>query len=235
MRVWDAAGREYLDAVSGGVWTVNVGYGRETIADAVRDQLVRMNYFANSAGSVPGALFAQKLIGKMPGNEPRLLFEFRLGGQREGVQDGAPDRTQAPWRPQAQDSLPRTRLSRHHARHALGRRPAAARRPVRPADARLRGSPALPRIPLAIRRGRKLRRDGGRRHRGGDPARGTGHDRRALPGADHGGRRRHHPAPGLLGARAGHLPTPRHPAAHRRSGLRASGAPENGSATSITA
>lgn len=67
MRVWDAAGKEFLDAVSGGVWTVNVGYGRESIADAVRDQLVKMNYFANSAGSIPGALFARRLIGKMPG------------------------------------------------------------------------------------------------------------------------------------------------------------------------
>ncbi|PWC54450.1 aspartate aminotransferase family protein [Azospirillum sp. TSA6c] len=67
MRVWDAAGREYLDAVSGGVWTVNVGYGRASIADAVRDQLVKLNYFANSAGSIAGARFAEKLIGKMPG------------------------------------------------------------------------------------------------------------------------------------------------------------------------
>jgi taurine-pyruvate aminotransferase len=67
MRVWDATGKEHLDAVSGGVWTVNVGYGRESIADAVRDQLVKMNYFANSAGSIPGALFAKKLIEKMPG------------------------------------------------------------------------------------------------------------------------------------------------------------------------
>lgn len=67
MRVWDAAGREFLDAVSGGVWTVNVGYGRTTIADAVRDQLVMMNYFANSAGSIPGSRFAKKLVEKMPG------------------------------------------------------------------------------------------------------------------------------------------------------------------------
>lgn len=67
MRVWDAKGKEYLDAVSGGVWTVNVGYGRETIADAVRDQLVKLNYFAHSAGSVPGSLFAKSLIEKMPG------------------------------------------------------------------------------------------------------------------------------------------------------------------------
>lgn len=67
MRVWNAAGREHLDAVSGGVWTVNVGYGRESIADAVRDQLVKLNYFANSAGSIPGAQFADRLISKMPG------------------------------------------------------------------------------------------------------------------------------------------------------------------------
>lgn len=67
MRVWDAVGKEHLDAVSGGVWTVNVGYGRISIADAVRDQLVKMNYFANSAGSVPGALFARRLTEKMPG------------------------------------------------------------------------------------------------------------------------------------------------------------------------
>ncbi|WP_418594843.1 aspartate aminotransferase family protein [Ponticoccus sp. (in: a-proteobacteria)] len=67
MRVWNQAGKEHLDAVSGAVWTVNVGYGRERIAKAVYDQLLRMNYFAGAAGSVPGALFAEKLINKMPG------------------------------------------------------------------------------------------------------------------------------------------------------------------------
>ncbi len=67
MRVWDATGKEFLDAVSGGVWTVNVGYGRESIANAVRDQLVKLNYFAGSAGSIPGSQFAEKLIEKMPG------------------------------------------------------------------------------------------------------------------------------------------------------------------------
>lgn len=67
MKVWDQKGKEHLDAVSGGVWTVNVGYGRERIANAVRDQLVKLNYFAGSAGSIPGAMFAERLIGKMPG------------------------------------------------------------------------------------------------------------------------------------------------------------------------
>ncbi|TMV15335.1 aspartate aminotransferase family protein [Arenibacterium halophilum] len=67
MRVWDQNGKEFLDSVSGGVWTVNVGYGRESIANAVRDQLLKLNYFAGSAGSIPGSLFAEKLISKMPG------------------------------------------------------------------------------------------------------------------------------------------------------------------------
>ncbi|APO70416.1 aminotransferase family protein (plasmid) [Rhizobium gallicum] len=67
LRLWDTNGKEYLDAVSGGVWTVNVGYGRESIADAVRDQLVKLNYYAGAAGNLPAALFAQKLIEKMPG------------------------------------------------------------------------------------------------------------------------------------------------------------------------
>ncbi len=67
LTLWDANGKEYLDAVSGGVWTVNVGYGRTSIAEAVREQLVRMNFFANSAGSVPASRFAERLLEKMPG------------------------------------------------------------------------------------------------------------------------------------------------------------------------
>ena len=67
MRVWDQHGREHIDAVSGAVWTVNVGYGRKSIVDAISEQLMKLNYFAGAAGSVPGALFAEKLISKMPG------------------------------------------------------------------------------------------------------------------------------------------------------------------------
>ncbi|MEL6751946.1 MAG: aminotransferase class III-fold pyridoxal phosphate-dependent enzyme, partial [Pseudomonadota bacterium] len=67
LRVWNQEGREHLDAVSGGVWTVNVGYGRERIANAVRDQLVKMNFFGGTMGTVPGALFAERLLEKMPG------------------------------------------------------------------------------------------------------------------------------------------------------------------------
>lgn len=67
MRLWDINGKEHLDGVSGAVWTVNVGYGRESIAKAVSDQLVKMCYYAGAAGTIPGAVFAEKLISKMPG------------------------------------------------------------------------------------------------------------------------------------------------------------------------
>ena len=67
MRVTDIKGKEYLDAVSGGVWTVNVGYGRKEIVDAVSEQMMKLCYFAGSFGNIPTALFSEKLIEKMPG------------------------------------------------------------------------------------------------------------------------------------------------------------------------
>ncbi len=67
LRITDAKGNEYIDAVSGGLWTVNVGYGRESIAKAVYEQLVKMNFYSQAAGNIPAALFAEKLIEKMPG------------------------------------------------------------------------------------------------------------------------------------------------------------------------
>jgi taurine-pyruvate aminotransferase len=67
MRVRDAKGNQYLDATSGGLWTVNVGYGRESIAKAVYQQLVKMNFYSQAAGNQPAALLAEKLISKMPG------------------------------------------------------------------------------------------------------------------------------------------------------------------------
>ncbi|HEP8117518.1 aminotransferase family protein [Pseudomonas aeruginosa] len=65
--IWDVTGKRYLDATSGGVWCVNVGYGRQSIADAVREQLVQLNYYAGSVGTPVAARFAEALIAKMPG------------------------------------------------------------------------------------------------------------------------------------------------------------------------
>lgn len=67
LRIWDATGKEHIDAVSGGVWTVNVGYGRERIAKAVYEQLVKIPFFGGVVGSIPAAKFSEKLLEKMPG------------------------------------------------------------------------------------------------------------------------------------------------------------------------
>jgi len=63
----DIRGREYLDATSGGVWCVNVGYGRDSIADAVCAQLKKMHFYVSTAGNIPTIQFAHKLISLMPG------------------------------------------------------------------------------------------------------------------------------------------------------------------------
>ena len=65
-RVRDIHGREYLDGASGGVWCVNVGHGRESIARVVYEQLMRLPYYAGVVGTVPAAQYASALAEWMP-------------------------------------------------------------------------------------------------------------------------------------------------------------------------
>ncbi|SHO50851.1 aminotransferase family protein [Desulfopila aestuarii] len=67
MVVRDINGREYLDALSGGVWSVNVGFGEKRIVDAVSRQLMELCYFAGSAGTVPTIELAESVVSKMKG------------------------------------------------------------------------------------------------------------------------------------------------------------------------
>ncbi len=71
--VKDIRGREYLDATSGGVWSVMVGYGRDSIAEAVSEQLKKMPYFAGVFGNIPTIKFAKKLLEKLP-NHDKVFF-----------------------------------------------------------------------------------------------------------------------------------------------------------------
>ena len=63
----DINGREFLDATSGGVWCVNVGYGRDRIADAAANQMKKLPFYAASCGSQPAIEFSEKLLSHMPG------------------------------------------------------------------------------------------------------------------------------------------------------------------------
>lgn len=67
LRIRDINGKEYLDALSGGVWSVNVGYGEKRIVDAVSKQIMQMCYFAGTAGTVPSIELADAIIKKMKG------------------------------------------------------------------------------------------------------------------------------------------------------------------------
>ena len=63
----DIRGKEYLDAASGGIWSVNVGYGRESIAEAVCEQLKKLPFFSGTVGNVPAIQLAKKLLDYLPG------------------------------------------------------------------------------------------------------------------------------------------------------------------------
>ncbi len=69
----DALGKEYIDGLSGGVWAVNVGYGRESIVNAVCEQLRRLPYYAGSMATPPYILLAQKLASLLP-NLPKVYI-----------------------------------------------------------------------------------------------------------------------------------------------------------------
>jgi taurine-pyruvate aminotransferase len=227
-------GKEHLDAVSGGVWTVNVGYGRERIANAVRDQLIKMNYFANSAGSIPGALFAEKLIEKMPGmsrvyytnsgseaNEKafkmvRQIAHKRYGGKKykilyrdrdyHGSTIGA---MSAGGQPSATRNTAPSRRASSRCRIASNTAPAGG------TPARTTANAPPTQIEEVILR------------EGPDTSARSALSRSPRAAASS-------PRRGLLAARAGDLPQVRHPAAYRRGRLRRRAAPANGSATSIT-
>ncbi|MDO8209035.1 aminotransferase [Conexibacter sp. CPCC 206217] len=71
----DEHGRTYLDAMAG-LWCVNVGYGSVEIADALREQALRLAYyhsFSSMATDTP-ALLAARILEKAPANMSKVLY-----------------------------------------------------------------------------------------------------------------------------------------------------------------
>ena len=72
--VRDADGRTYLDALSG-LWLVNVGHGREAIADAMAQQAKTLAYAsASRAVTLPAVQLATLLAQLAPGDLSTVLF-----------------------------------------------------------------------------------------------------------------------------------------------------------------
>ncbi|WP_112827484.1 aspartate aminotransferase family protein [Rhizobium cremeum] len=62
VHIWDSNGKQYLDAFAG-LWCVNVGYGRNSIAEAAYAQMQELPYYNTFFGTTtpPTTLLAQKI------------------------------------------------------------------------------------------------------------------------------------------------------------------------------
>ncbi|MEN3146719.1 aspartate aminotransferase family protein [Neorhizobium sp. IRAMC:178] len=75
VHIFDSAGKKYLDAFAG-LWCVNVGYGRKSIADAAYAQMQELPYYNTFFGTTtaPAALLAQKIASHTGENLKRVFF-----------------------------------------------------------------------------------------------------------------------------------------------------------------
>ncbi len=99
--VWltDQSGQRLLDGLAG-LWCVNVGYGREELADVAREQMARLPYLPLTFTHAPAAELAAKLTG-MLGYPSKVYFTnsgseaneaaFKIARQFH-AQTGSPDR-----------------------------------------------------------------------------------------------------------------------------------------------
>jgi len=78
-RVWDADGKEYIDAFAG-LWNINVGHGRKELAETARAQIEEIAYGPTFFGlaTPPPIELAAKLAQMYPG--PVNHFQFTSGG-----------------------------------------------------------------------------------------------------------------------------------------------------------
>lgn len=73
--VFDSDGNRYLDGI-GGLWCVNVGYGREELVDAMAEQARMLPYFSAFVDTTnpPAAELAYKLAQLAPGSINHVMF-----------------------------------------------------------------------------------------------------------------------------------------------------------------
>ncbi|RNB88277.1 aspartate aminotransferase family protein [Brevibacillus nitrificans] len=70
--ITDIDGNRYLDGMSG-LWCVNIGYGRQELADAAYEQLKQLAYFPLTQSHVPAIRLAEK-VSEWLGEEYRVFF-----------------------------------------------------------------------------------------------------------------------------------------------------------------
>ena len=73
--VYGPDGRKYLDGI-GGLWCVNIGYGRREMADAIARQVLKLPFFNTftDMSSKPAAALAEKLVQLAPAGLNHVFF-----------------------------------------------------------------------------------------------------------------------------------------------------------------
>ena len=73
--IWDSEGKRLLDGMSG-LWCMNVGYGRKSIADAAYAQMMELPYYNSffQTTNVPAAKLAAKLVEISPAQFNHVFF-----------------------------------------------------------------------------------------------------------------------------------------------------------------
>jgi adenosylmethionine-8-amino-7-oxononanoate aminotransferase len=72
--VWDGDGKRYIDG-PGGMWCVQIGYGRDEMADAIASQVKEMPYASPwSFTSEPAAMLARMIAERAPGDLNTVHF-----------------------------------------------------------------------------------------------------------------------------------------------------------------
>ncbi len=146
MNYWSHDGRKVLDGTSG-LWCVNAGHGRPEIAEAVKAQLLELDYAPAFQMGHPEGVRAGLAPDRdrAAGPRPCVLHQFRVGVGRHGVEDRArlPPR-EGRRQPHPPDRA-RARLSRRQFRRHLGRRHRLEPQAFRSAPCRRRSHPPHPR------------------------------------------------------------------------------------------
>jgi hypothetical protein len=89
--VYDSDGEKILDAMAG-LWCVNIGYGREELADVAHRQMKQLPYYNTffQTTHIPAIELSERIANLAPcGFEPRILCGFWVRGERYEYSHGA--------------------------------------------------------------------------------------------------------------------------------------------------
>src|SRR5881296_1794569 len=113
--ITDIQGREYLDGLSG-LWNVNVGHGREELAQAAAHQMSELAYYSGYVGSsnIPAIQLASKLMSLA---YPNLQAVFFTSGGAES-NESAFKTARFYWKAKGKPDKVKI-IARHQAYHGL--------------------------------------------------------------------------------------------------------------------